>query len=95
MPVRHHAALGRQEEVDRERIDAAVRLRHAGDADEAVILDVGKRGLDQRRHTCVVGHLHIEHGAVARLERQHGAVDLLDLAADTARLLRECGGRKK
>ena len=64
-------------------------LRNAGDADEAVGLDVGERGLDQRRHARIVGDLHVQHGAVARLERQHGAVGLLDLAADAGRLLRE------
>src|SRR6185437_7613632 len=43
--VRHDAALRRQEDMNGKGLDAAVRPRHAGDADEGVRLDIGERGL--------------------------------------------------
>src|SRR5262249_14738508 len=92
VPVGHHAALGRQEDVDRERLDGAVRLRHAGDADEGVVLDVGERGLVEPGDARVVGELDVEGAAVAGLERQRRPVGLFDLATDATGLLRP-GGR--
>ena len=47
VPIGDYAALRRQENVYRECLDAAVRLRHAGDADKRVVPDVGERSLDQ------------------------------------------------
>src|SRR5258706_8277327 len=85
VPVGHDSALRRQENMHRESFDAAVRLRHAGNTDEGILLDVGERGFDQRRYTRVIGELHVEHAAVARLYRQHPAIGLLDLAADASR----------
>src|SRR6516225_7973952 len=74
------------EDMNLHRLLAAVRLGHAGDADERVVLDVGERGLDDAAHRRVVGQLHlIGRVPVARLDRQHGSVDRLDRAAHANR----------
>src|SRR5215831_10316087 len=92
-----HGAVGRQvprpmtlagaahrlrEDVDLHRLLAAVGLRHAGDADKRVALDVGERRLDDAAHRGIVGQLHLVcRLPVARLDRQNGSVDRLDRAA--------------
>ena len=92
-PVGHHAATAHsQENVDGERLLAAIRLRHGRHADERAFLDVGERRLDHAPMIRAgVGELHFQFAAVARLDGQHLAVDLFDLAADAdgLRLLRE------
>jgi hypothetical protein len=40
MPIGDDATLRGQEDVNRKRFDASIRPRHAGNADEAVVLDV-------------------------------------------------------
>jgi hypothetical protein len=42
------------EDVDLHRLLAAVGLRHAGDADERIVLDVGERRLDDSAHRGIV-----------------------------------------
>jgi hypothetical protein len=80
-------ALRFEEDVDRDRLLAAVRLRHRGDADVGVRLDVGERSLDEVHHPHVVRHVHGQRRAVARLDGQRVAVDLLDLPANAHRRL--------
>src|SRR5262245_24378520 len=65
---------------------AAVRLGHAGDPDERVVLDVGERCLDDAAHRRIVGQPHLVcRLPVARLDCQHGSVDGLDRAAHANR----------
>src|SRR5262245_12211294 len=81
--------------MNRERLDALIGLRHSGNADEGVILDVGERGFLERGYARIVGKFHIERRAVARLDHVCRAVDLFDLSAETPLLLRVGGCRKK
>ena len=89
------AALLLGEDVDRDRFLAAVRLRIGGDADVGVRLDVGERGLDERHHADVVGYPDGDVAAVACLDHQAVAVDLLDLAADAHRRRALRPGRRR
>src|SRR6185312_11177514 len=95
VPVGHHATLRRQKNMDRERLDAVVRLGHAGYADKRIVLDVGERRLLECRYARIVGKLYIEHRAVACLEDISRTIDLLDLSSDTSLLLRVDGCREK
>ena len=95
MPVGNDTALRGQENVNRKGLDAAICLRHAGNADVAVVLDVSERSLDQCGHPRVVGNLDIEQSAVTRLQGKHTAIGLFNLAADASWLLRESRCREK
>src|SRR6516164_7899334 len=86
------------EDMNLHRLLAAVGLRHAGDADERIVLDVGERRLDDAAHRGIVGQPHLVcRLPVARLDRQHGSVDRLDRAAHThlRRLLGKARGCDK
>jgi hypothetical protein len=56
-------------------------------------LDLRHCGLGDAEHGDIVGHPDLHVGALAGLDRKHGAVDGLDRAADPdrRRLLRPCG----
>src|SRR5262252_2321341 len=74
------------EDVDLHRLLAAVGLRHAGDADERIVLNVGERGLDDPAHRGIVGQPHLVcRLPVARLDGEHRSVDRLDRAAHAHR----------
>src|SRR5262245_61295078 len=74
------------EDMDLHRLLAAVRLRHAGDADERVVLDVGERCFDDAAHRRIIGQPHLVcRLPVARLDRQHRPVDRFDRAAHAHR----------
>ena len=76
------AAHRLREDMNFHRLLAAVGLRHAGDADEGVVLDVGERRLDDAADRGIVGQLDLVRGlAVARLDRQQRPVDRLHRAA--------------
>ena len=61
-------AHGLREDVDLERLLAAVRLRHAGNTNVGTLLDVCERGLDQRHHRCIGRKLELELRAVTGLD---------------------------
>src|SRR5262245_1246998 len=56
------AAHRLRKDMDLHRLLAAVGLRHASDADERVVLDVGERRLDDAAHRGVVGQLDLVGG---------------------------------
>src|ERR1700682_1523260 len=76
------------EDQDRHRLLAAVGLRHGGHGRVGVLLDVGKRGLHHLVHRRIIGELDFHRGAVARLRRQHLAVNGLEGGAHAHRLRR-------
>ena len=91
-------ALRLGEDVDRDRLLAAVGLRHRGHADVGIRLDVGERSLEQARHAHVVRHIDGQHRTVARLHGQRVALDLLDLPTHPhrrGRLLRQRSSGKR
>src|SRR3979409_531167 len=69
------------EDVDLHAALAAVGLRHAGDADEGALLDVGIGRLYDRDHHRIVGELGFHVGAFAGLDGQHRAIDGRNRAA--------------
>src|SRR5262245_48047012 len=74
------------EDVDLHRLLAAVGLRHAGDADKRIVLDVGERCLDDSAHRGIVGQPYLVcRLPVARLDRQHRSIDRLDRPAHAHR----------
>src|SRR5215510_8891195 len=74
------------EDVDLHRLLAAVGLRHAGDADKRIVLDVGERCLDYAAHRGIVGQPYLVcRLPVARLDRQHRSIDRLDRPAHAHR----------
>src|SRR5262249_20871750 len=77
------AALRVAEDMNRDRLLAAVGLRHGADADIDARLDVLERGLHRRGKPNVVRHYRGEGGALARLDRERLAFDLLERSADT------------
>src|SRR5665213_969270 len=89
------AARSGEQNMDRKSFDAAIRPRHAGNADIRIVLDIGERCFRQRRQAHVVSDLDHDHLAVIRFHRQHRAVGFLDLTADAAWLLRKHGGGRK
>ena len=78
------------EDVHFERLLRAVRLRHRGAAEERAFLDVGDRCLDHARRSARCRSASACAVAIAGLQRQRIAVDLLDGAAQAhgRRLLR-------
>src|SRR6516162_4879622 len=77
------------EDMNLHRLLAAVRLGHAGDADERVVLDVGERGLDYAAHAnrrWLLGKAHgsgKQQGKTGRAER--AACDLVHVVLPKSR----------
>jgi hypothetical protein len=90
------AAHRLREDVNLERLLAAVGLRQAAHPDERVVLDLGQRRGDDAAHHGVIRHLDpVDYLTVARAHRQHRPVDRLDRAAHANRrgLLRKARAR--
>ena len=82
------AARAFGKDVDRDRLLAAVGLRHTTDADEGADLDVAELRLGVGDHRPVLGQADLHARAVARLHHQHIAIEAFDGAADAAVLRR-------
>jgi hypothetical protein len=81
------------EDVKSDRFLAAVRLRHASNADEITDLDVGERRLDHGGDPGFVCQFNGERLSVARLDRQILTVDLFDRPAHAHGRRRLRGGK--
>src|SRR5262245_8153171 len=83
-------------DVHLEGAQAAVGLRHGGDAHEGTLLDVGKRRLDEGRNRGLGGHRQLQFGAVPCLDHIDGVLDTLNCAAhpDGRGILRPYHGRR-
>src|SRR5579871_979257 len=79
-----------REDVNLDRLLAAIGLGHAGGADELARLDVGHGRLHDRHIEVRIDDGELDLGAVAILHDIDRAVDLLDRAADAQRFLRRC-----
>src|SRR5215510_593798 len=88
-------ALRLAEDMDGDRLLAAVGLRIGGHPDIGVGLDILDRRLDEAHHAHVFRGCHRDLVALARLDDRRVAVDLLDGAADAdrRRALRPYGRR--
>ena len=83
-----------REDMHFHSLDRAVRLRHCGDADERVVLDVGHRPLHGRDDRGTVFELDCSRRAASRFDRERIAVHLIERTTQPRgrRVFRVSGG---
>ena len=89
------AAARFREDMDFERLLGAIRLRHRGDADEGILMDVGECRLRDAAHLGIVREMDSDGGTLAGLDLERVAVDLFDRAAHACRSLRRSGANRQ